>query len=68
MAQLINFTDLICNHKQEIVSNTTAVITGVSIIKRLNLYEITLLGRDLVSVVRIIEVFILENIPVRVQS
>ena len=35
----------------------------MSVIKRLSLYEFTLWGRDLVSVVRIIEVFVKENMP-----
>ena len=39
------------------------MITAVSVIKRLSLYEFTLWGRDLVSVVRIIEVFVKENMP-----
>ena len=38
------------------------VITGVSVIKRLSLYEFSLWGRDFVSVVRIIEGHIVEVI------
>ena len=57
MAEWDNKLTLICkfcNHKQEIVQTRT-VITGVSVIKRLNLYEFGVCGRDLVSVVRIRE-------------
>ena len=53
--ETIDYT-LICNDKQEIVlNNIRTVIIGVSVIKRLSLYEFSLWGRDFVSVVRIIE-------------
>ena len=38
------------------------VITGVSVIKRLSLYGFSLWGRDLASVVRIIEVIFTNNV------
>ena len=48
--EAIDYT-LICNGKQEIGT----VIIGVSVIKRLSLYEFSHSGRDFVSVVRTIE-------------
>ena len=58
--ETIDYT-LICNNKQEIVLNRTVVI-GVSVIKRLRLYEFSLWGQDFVSVVRIMEVIFIKNV------